>query len=54
MRDLPELNVFLPGTYHALAAAFRAQARPGDRLVIVELRPLLRALGRTETLVRKE
>lgn len=54
LRDLPELNVFLPGTYHALAAAFRAQAQPGDRLVIVEMRPLLRALGWTETLVRKE
>jgi hypothetical protein len=54
LRDLPELNVFLPGTYHALTASFRAQAKPGDRLVIVEGRPLLRAMGRTETLVRQE
>ncbi|HET6163181.1 MAG TPA: hypothetical protein VFG37_05905 [Planctomycetota bacterium] len=52
--ELPELNVFLPGTYHALVASFRARAQPGDRLVIVERRWLLRALGRTETLVRQE
>jgi hypothetical protein len=51
LRDLPELNVFLPGTYHALIASFRAQAKAGDRLVIVEQRPLMRAMGRTETLV---
>src|SRR6185369_7661522 len=54
IRDLPELNVFLPGTYHALVATFRARAHGGDRLVIVERRWLLRALGRTETLVRQE
>jgi hypothetical protein len=52
--DLPELNVFLPGTYHALVATFRARAQPGDRLVIVERRRFLRAMGRTETLVRQE
>ncbi len=54
LRDLPELSVFLPGTYHALAASFRAQAKPGDRLVIVEHRALMRAMGRTETLMMRE
>jgi len=52
--ELPELNVFVPGTYHALVASFRARAKAGDRLVIVERRRFLRAMGRTETLVRQE
>jgi hypothetical protein len=52
--ELPELNAFLPGTYHALVASFRARAKAGDRLVIVERRWFLRAMGRTETLVRQE
>jgi hypothetical protein len=51
---VPELNTFLPGTYHALVASFRARAKAGDRLVIVERRWFLRVMGRTETLVRQE
>jgi hypothetical protein len=49
-----ELGVFLPGTRHALVAAFEARARPGDRLVLVERRLLLRALGANEEQRRKE
>jgi hypothetical protein len=54
MHELPELNVFLPGTYGALVAEFRARAVPGDRLVILEHRVLMRAFGRTETLLRQD
>jgi hypothetical protein len=49
-----ELGVFLPGTRHAQIAAFEARARPGDRLVVVERRLLMRALGERETELRKE
>jgi hypothetical protein len=52
--DLPGLSVQLPATDHAIEAAFRARAQSGDRLVIVEQRPLLRAMGRRETVVTCE
>jgi hypothetical protein len=54
LRDLPELNVFLPGTYHALTASFLAQAKPGETLEIVEQRVVMRAMGVRETLFRRE
>jgi hypothetical protein len=54
LRDLPELGVFLPGTYHALTASFLAQAKPGESLVIVEQRALMRAMGWRETVVKRE
>jgi len=52
--ELPGLSVQLPATDHAIEAAFRARAMSGDRLVIVEQRPLLRAIGRRETVVTCE
>lgn len=54
LSERSELDVFLPGTYHVLVASFRARAKTGDRLVIVERRRFLRAMGRTETLLRQE
>jgi hypothetical protein len=54
LHDLPELGVFLPATGHALAASFRARARPGDWLVIYEQRPLVRAMGGSETLLTQK
>jgi hypothetical protein len=54
LKELPELGVFLPATDHALEASFRAQARPGERLLVVEQRPLLRAMGRRERVVQRE
>jgi hypothetical protein len=54
LRDLPELAVFMPGTYHALTASFLAQAKPGERLLIGERRVLMRAMGWSVTVVKRE
>lgn len=50
----PDLGVLLPAVEATLIASFRAQARSGDVLTIVERRALLRALGRDETVIRQE
>ena len=54
LQEQSELGVFLPATDHALEASFHARARAGDRLVIVEKRPLLRAMGRRERILERE